>query len=57
MGEARRKTAPVDVRHVPREAIEAALKIAGGDRALLQIEEDGTVTVLNQPREARRPPR
>jgi hypothetical protein len=42
---------PVDTRQIVSPAtLTAALTAAGGDRSRLQLNEDGSVTVLNGPR-------
>ncbi len=49
-----RKAAPVSERSVPQEAINQALRLAGGDPSRLRIEADGSVTVLNGSRTTQR---
>jgi len=44
----------VEARKVPREALRRALELAQGDPSRLTFDADGTVTVNNRPRPARR---
>jgi hypothetical protein len=44
----------VEVREVPRAALQVALRLAQGDTSRLIFDPDGTVTVGNSPRPAQR---
>lgn len=45
---------PVTESRIPRAALEAAARIAGGDRSRLVFNPDGTVLIQNAPRKATR---
>lgn len=47
----------VTVKSVHPAALAHAMRLANGDRSRLRFEDDGTVTVTNEPRIAHRPVR